>query len=100
MHVPNLVVTLSEQGAQTFTDWHESFVIEGKNSQDQEKEGTLELLAADMKEVLFTLTFHGLGIFRLAADKYEAGNEAVSTLTAEMYGETMEFAYGPGVVGG
>ena len=100
LHVPNLVVTLSEQGAQTFTDWHESFVIEGKNSQDQEKEGTLELLAADMKEVLFTLTFHGLGIFRLAADKYGAGNEAVSTLTAEMYCETMEFGYGPGVVGG
>jgi hypothetical protein len=100
MNVPNLLVTLVEQAAQTFTDWHNTFVIQGKNDQSQEKEGTLEILAADMKEVLFTLKFHGLGIFRLAADKYEAGVEQVRTVTAEMYCESMEFAYGPGVVGG
>ncbi len=99
VNVPNLVVTLSEQAAQTFTDWHKTFVIDGKNSPAQEKEGTLEILGADLKEVLFTLKFHGLGIFRLAADKYEAGTEQLRQVTAEMYCESMEFAFGPGAVG-
>jgi len=97
---PNLVVTLGEQAAQSFIDWHTSFVIMGKNDQSQEKEGTLEMLGPDLKEVLFTLKFHSLGIFRLAADKYEARSENIRTVTAEMYCETMEFAYGPGAVGG
>jgi hypothetical protein len=98
--VPNLVVSLSEKAAPTFADWHNTFVIQGKNDQSQEKEGTLEILAADMKEVLFTLKFHGLGIFRLTPDKFAAQDELIRTVTAEMYCETMEFAYGPGAVGG
>jgi hypothetical protein len=100
LNVPNLVVTLGEQFAQSFIDWHESFVIEGRNDQSKEKEGTLEFLGADMKEVLFTLKFRGLGIFRLTGDNFDARSEAIRTLTAEMYCEGMEFGYGPGVVGG
>jgi T4-like virus tail tube protein gp19 len=99
VNVPNLVVTLAEQAAQTFVDWQTTFLIEGKNSPAQEKEGTLEILGPDLKEVLFTLKFHGLGIFRLAADKYEAGTEQIRQVTAEMYCESMQFAYGPGAVG-
>jgi hypothetical protein len=95
---PNLVVTMPEQLAQTFTDWHNTFVIQGKNDQSQEKEGTLEILAADMKEVLYTLKFHGLGIFRLAPEKLVAQNQ-LPRVTAEMYCETMEFGYGSGAVG-
>ncbi len=99
VNVPNLVVTLAEQAAQSFVDWQTTFLIEGKNSPAQEKDGTLEILGPDLKEVLFTLKFHGLGIFRLAADKYEAGTEQLRQVTAEMYCESMQFAYGPGAVG-
>lgn len=98
--VPNLVVTMAEHTAQTFVDWHKSFVIDGKNGQDQEKTGTLEMLAPDLQEVLFTLKFHGLGIFRLAPDKYDAGAERVRSVTAGMYCVSMEFAYGAGAIGG
>ena len=100
VNVPNLVVTLGEQSAQTFVDWQKTFLIDGNNGPAQEKEGTLEILGPDLKEVLFTLKFRGLGIFRLAADKYEAGTEQLRTVTAEMYCEGMQFAYGPGAVGG
>jgi hypothetical protein len=53
-----------------------------------------------MKEVLFTLTFHGLGIFRLSPDKPQPGNENIRRITAEMYCQSMDFAYGKGVVAG
>jgi len=98
LEVPNLVVTLSEATAQSFHDWHKSFVIDGDNGAAKEKQGTLEFLAADMKEALFTLTFHGLGIFRLSPDKAQAGNENIRRITAEMYCQSMDFAYGKGVV--
>ena len=65
--VSNLVITLrDDSNATDFYDWHRSFVIEGNNSQNQEKNGTLELLSANLQDVLFTLQFNNLGIFRLA----------------------------------
>ena len=99
LNVPNLVVTVPEQFGQSFIDWHTTFLIQGKNDQSQEKEGTLEFLTPDLKETLFTLKFHSLGIFRLTADKFDAHSETTRNLTAEMYCEAMEFSYGPGAVG-
>ncbi len=100
LEVPNLAVTLAESTAQSFYDWHKDFIIDGNNGQNKEKSGTLELLTPDLKEVLFTLTFHGLGIFRLAPEKVEAGNENIRRVKAEMYCETIDFAYGKGAIWG
>ena len=43
----------------------------------------LELLAPDLKEVLFTLTFKNLGIFKVAPEKAEAGSESIRRVKAE-----------------
>jgi hypothetical protein len=99
LEAPNLVVTLSEAAAESFIDWHQSFVIDGKHDQAQEKTGTLDFLTQDLKQSLFTLKFHGLGIFRLTPDKTEAGSEQVQRVKAEMYCESAEFSYGAGAIG-
>jgi T4-like virus tail tube protein gp19 len=91
----NIVVTFPESHAKTFIDWHQSFVVEGRNGQDKEKSGTLEYLTPDLQEALFTLTFHNLGIFRLTAEKVEAGGENIRRMKAEMYVEKIDFAYSP-----
>jgi T4-like virus tail tube protein gp19 len=89
----NLVVTLADDSnAADFYDWQQSFVIEGNSGQNQEKSGTLELLSSDLKNVLFTLQFKGLGIFRLAP--LPAGTEAISRIQAEMYCEQVLFMTG------
>ena len=90
---PNLVVTLSEARAQNFFDWHEDFVINGHSTADKLKQATLECLAPDLKSTLFTLNFHGLGIFRLAPEKAEAGGENIRRVKAEMYCDKIDFAY-------
>ena len=100
LHVPNLVVSLPEHMAKGFYDWHRSFVIDGINTADKEKEGTLEILSADLKEVLFTLKLRGLGIFRLKPDNPNDAGEVIRRVTAEMYCESMWFDYGPGAVAG
>ncbi|MEA2684342.1 MAG: hypothetical protein QOK05_2670 [Chloroflexota bacterium] len=93
---PNLVVTFAESSSQSWLQWHESFVIKGDNGSDKEKEGKLEFLSQDLKEVLFTLQFSNLGIFKLGGAAVNSGSEAIRRLKAEMYSEKMSFKYGPG----
>jgi len=93
LEVPNLVVTLAESHAQSFYDWHEDFVINGHNGADKLKQATLELLTPDLKEALFTLTFHDLGIFRLDTANPEAGGENIRRVKAQMYCDRIDFVY-------
>jgi tail tube protein gp19 len=95
LEIPDLVVTLAEAKADSFYDWHEDFVIKGNNGENQEKSGTLEFLNAAMKQTLFTLSFSGLGIYKLAASAKTAGTETIRRVTASMYCQDMRFAPGP-----
>ncbi|HWF86401.1 MAG TPA: hypothetical protein VG222_16185, partial [Vicinamibacterales bacterium] len=90
--------TCGEAAADQLYAWHEDFVINGNNGQDKEKGGTLEYMSANMKDVLFTLTFSGLGIFKLTPEKVEAGSENVRRVKAEMYCEQITFKEGSGAV--
>jgi hypothetical protein len=97
LEISNLAVTLLEANAEAFYNWHESFVIKGNNGPDEERSGTLEFLAPDLKEVLFTLELKNLGIFRLTPEKVEAGSENIRRVKAEMYCQEVAFGYGSGV---
>jgi phage tail-like protein len=89
LEIPNLVVTFSEHEADAWYDWAESFIIAGENGADKEKNGSLEFLAPNLKDVLFSLSFQHLGIFKLTPDKVEAGSEQIRRVKAEMYVEEM-----------
>ena len=86
LEVSDLVVTLPEAYAQTFRAWHEAFVIRGNSGPTSERSGTLEFLTS-MQQTLFTLSFSGLGIYKLAPEKFEAGSENIRRVTAWMYCE-------------
>jgi hypothetical protein len=96
LELPDLVITTAEAESAELLQWHEDFVIRGNIQRLKERNGTLEFLAADMREILFTLTFHGLGIFKLTPEKVEAGSENIRRVKAEMYCEDVGFAYGAG----
>jgi hypothetical protein len=86
LHVPDLVITLPASKAATFHAWHEDFVIKGLNGPAYEKNGVLELLSPNMKDVLLTLRFKNLGIFRLAPVKAPSGS-GIALVRASMYCE-------------
>jgi hypothetical protein len=86
---PNLTLYLPYSHAESFFAWHEAFVIKGNNDDGQEKEGTLELLSANLKDVLATITFSNLGIFKVAPEKVEAGSDSIRRVRVEMYCEKM-----------
>lgn len=89
LEIPNLVVTVAGQEADAWYDWADSFIIAGENGADKEKNGTLEFLAPNLKDVLFSLNFQHLGIFKLTPEKVEAGAEQIRRIKAEMYVEEM-----------
>jgi phage tail-like protein len=93
VEIPNLVLTLAESHADEFYRWHEDFVIKGNNGEAQEKGGTLEYLTPNLQEVLFTLTFSHLGVFKVTPDKVEASAEPIRRLKVEMYCEDIKFDF-------
>lgn len=97
--VPNLSVTFPEVSAQTWTAWHEDFVIKGNNDDGQEKGGRLVFLSPNRQTELMSLIFHNLGIFRLADDKDEASPNTIKRMRAELYCERVEVSYNAAVLG-
>lgn len=89
---PHLKITMPAAGSQTWQDWFESFVIKGVNASQNEKSGTLEFLSPNRKEVLATVEFTGLGIFRLEASAPHDNADQIGRVTAELYCERMKWA--------
>lgn len=94
LDIPDLVVTLAEAKAEDFYNWHEDFVIKGNCDDAHEKSGNLQLLDPTKQQALFTLTFSGLGIYKLAGSTPLAGTEGIRKVTASLYCEQMALAPG------
>ncbi|HSV98549.1 MAG TPA: phage tail protein [Sedimentisphaerales bacterium] len=91
---PNIRVTVAESTAQSWLDWHESFVVQGRNDDKAERNGVLTLLSANQQTVLATIRFFNMGIFSIQNDKAEANADQIRRVTAELYVERMEFEAG------
>jgi hypothetical protein len=100
LEFPNLKITMAEVDAQSWIDWHHDFVIVGNNDETKEKGGSLMFLAPnqDKGKPLCTINFFNLGIFKIVPDKAEANADQIKRVTAELYCERMEFAYGANTI--
>ena len=98
LEFPNLVFTLSEVDAQPWLDWFDDFVIQGNNSEEDEKTGRLTYLASNLKDELARLEFFNLGIFKVSTDKAEAVSDTIKRVKVELYCERIEFKYLVGVL--
>ena len=90
---PNLRITLSPIAAQSWFDWHESFVVNGNNSDSFERSGSLSFLSIDLKKELSRIDLSHLGIVRVAPAKSRDGSQ-IPRITAELYCEEMLFNAG------
>jgi hypothetical protein len=93
LEVGNVTFTVPEVDAEPFYAWLQTFVVQGQNDDGQEKDGTLEYLAADLKTVLYTVTLKSCGVFKMSPDKVEAGSENIRRVKVEMYCEDIAFDY-------
>jgi phage tail-like protein len=89
---PNLVVTLAAAGADAWVTWFQDFVINGKNTTDQELTGAIVFLSQDRKTELGRVNLVNVGIFRLR-DVNPAAQQ-VARLEAHLYCDRMELQIG------
>lgn len=94
LEFPNLKITLAEGSATSWFDWFGAFVIKGDNDDSKEKNGSISLLGADLKEELMRIDLFNLGIFRIGQDRIEANSDRVATVSAHLYCERMELVLG------
>ena len=93
---PNLRVWLAASGADAWHAWHRHFLIDGHNTDADEKDGAILLLAPNLSPIA-TIKLHGIGIFRIApAPKDQAGAPVPSLgrVVADLYCERMQLVAG------
>ncbi len=89
LEFPNLRVTFPESDLKFWDAWFTNMVIAG--NQEDEKEGTLELLGPSLKSTLCTISFFGVGIHKLSYNGAAADAAAAARkMIAELYVERME----------
>jgi hypothetical protein len=90
---PNIAVTLPETNAQSFYDWVQQRST-ASTEESWEKNGTLQYLSADLRDVLFTLVFSGLGICQLTRCPSDVAGDRIHYVRAVIYCQQMAFTVG------
>lgn len=85
-----LQVSLSQTAIEPIQNWFSDFVIKGNNADSQEKTATLDYLSADMKSVLLSLSFKGVGIYQLNRDYSSLDSQSLRRSQASLYLEGVE----------
>ena len=89
---PNVVVTMAAANAAPWVTWFEDFVLNGKNTADQELSGAIVFLSQDRKTELGRVSLINVGIFRLR--DINPATQQAARLEAHLYCERMELQIG------
>lgn len=90
----DIELTISEEYIDDMVKWHEDFCINGNNTQDAHKGGTLEFLNQNRQTTLATLTWQSLGITKVAATPKTNNEDKISQYTVKAYCESWALAFG------
>ena len=92
--LPDLVFTVPIGDAEKLFQWHDEFIIKGKNGADNEKTGSLVFLDTTLREELLTISFEGVGIKSLVVSKSQPiGSTEPQTVRVECYMEAIALKY-------
>lgn len=92
--VSNLKFTINSEDIADWEKWHQTFVVDGICSEDDELTGSVVFMAPNQKDELFTIELSNVGLIALQHGDLEAGKDAISTFTVEMYVESIKFVEG------
>jgi hypothetical protein len=98
LQFPNLVVTLAATGptADSWEQWAEDFIINGRRDEHHERTGTITLLGPDMAGIVARVRLYNTGICRFERTRAGGGGASIASgdpgqrMTAELYVERME----------
>jgi hypothetical protein len=84
---PNLFLTILPADLTEWMEWHQRFVIDGKNSQSDELSGRLVFLSPNLSDELLSITLQGVGIFSL--EHHTAQVDKISRFLVGLYCQRM-----------
>lgn len=87
LEFPNLVLTISGADQAQWEQWRDSFLIQGRHTDADEKAGAIVFLGPDMKSELGRVALDHCGLVRLAPNAGDTG--PVSRFTVELYCQKM-----------
>jgi len=90
VEIPNLTVTLSAHGLESWQAWFEEFVILGQNGDNREKSGRIVLLAPNLQDVLLELSLSNVGIYAMRQLNPENNDRSIAHFEAKLYVERIE----------
>jgi phage tail-like protein len=93
LEFPNIVFYIAEDHSDSIAKWHEDFVVNGHNTQDKEKNGRIDVLAANLQQIIYSLELKNLGMTRFTAEPM-ASDDKARRVRVEMYVEQVRFAPG------
>lgn len=91
----SLYTSLSDAGG--FMKWYDDYVVRGANDLRQERQGAIEFLGPDSDDPLFTVVLKNVGIFAFSPEKSEANSDEIKRVKIQLYVESMDLEYGPGL---
>ncbi len=94
LEYPNIIVTLSEVDGAPWFAYLDSFVVQGKNDPENELEGAIEYLSANLKTTMAAISLSGAGLFRLdrSSSSDASAGKGPRTIEAEFYTNGVAFA--------
>jgi hypothetical protein len=91
---PNLTLLIPQTDIDGWHKWYESFLVKANNANQNEKNGTLALLAANQKDVLGEITLEGIGLKRFTPFlRSEANADSIAHFEVELYVESMTIQF-------
>jgi hypothetical protein len=84
----NLGITFAEIDSESWKAW----AAQSVDGKPVEKNGRLELLAPNLKDVLLSVSLEGLGVVRLFSPKSETNSDQIQRRKAELYVEKITFS--------
>lgn len=92
LEIQDLVLTFPETDVAGFVTWFDDSVKTGGGAKS-ERNGTLQMLGADMVTAPFTLTLSNLGVYRIERSRSNSAADAIATARVSVYCEQIGFSY-------
>jgi hypothetical protein len=94
---PDLSVYMGLEFAKPLMDWHEATVKNGGLDTKQEKNGAIDFLTPDRRQVIFQIRLFEVGIKGFSVPRSEARQDAIKRAKIDLYVGRMELEPGPGM---
>ena len=92
---PNLTLLIPQIDIETWYAWYENFLVKANNADQDEKSGTLTLLAPNQQDQIAQINLQGIGLKRFTPflGSNTSNSDSIAHFEVELYIETMTLEF-------